>query len=128
MNHIVSAGNMKSPRVNLDPDKGLVELGGRSIPENTESVYRPLIEWIEEYKEQPQEKTVVKIDFEYFNSSSAEYLMRFLEYFSTLKKSGYEVVINWFYDDDELLEYGEDFQDVLEMKFNFYSSKDYGKF
>lgn len=128
MNHIVSAGNMKSPRVNLDPDKGLVELGGRSIPENTESVYRPLIEWMEEYKEQPQEKTVVKIDFEYFNSSSAKYLIRFLEYFSTLKKSGYEVVINWFYDDDELLEYGEDFQDVLEMKFNFYSSKDYGKF
>ena len=128
MNHVVSAGNMKSPRVNLDPDKGIVELGGRSIPENTESVYRPLIEWIEEYKEQPQEKTVVKIDFEYFNSSSAKYLIRFLEYFSTLKKSGYEVVINWFYDDDELLEYGEDFQDVLEMKFNFYSSKDYGKF
>ena len=128
MNHIVRAGNMKSPRVNLDPDKGIVELGGRSIPENTESVYRPLIEWIEEYKEQPQEKTVVKIDFEYFNSSSAKYLIRFLEYFSTLKKSGYEVVINWFYDDDELLEYGEDFQDVLEMKFNFYSSKDYGKF
>ena len=128
MNHIVSAGNMKSPRVNLDPDKGLVELGGRSIPENTESVYRPLIEWIEEYKEQPQEKTVVKIDFEYFNSSSAKYLIRFLEYFSTLKKSGYEVVVNWYYDDDELLEYGEDFQDVLEMKFNFYSSKDYGKF
>ena len=128
MNHIVSAGNMKSPRVNLDPDKGLVELGGRSIPENTESVYRPLIEWMEEYKEQPQEKTVVKIDFEYFNSSSAKYLIRFLEYFSTLKKSGYEVVINWFYDDDELLEYGEDFQEVLEMKFNFYSTKDYDKF
>ena len=122
MNHIVSAGNMKTPRVNLDPEKGLVELGGRSIPENTESVYRPLIEWIEEYKEQPQEKTVVKIDFEYFNSSSAKYLIRFLEYFSTMKKSGYEIVVNWYYDDDELLEYGEDFQEVLEMKFNFYST------
>lgn len=125
MNHIVSAGNMKTPRVNLDPEKGLVELGGRSIPENTESVYRPLIEWIEEYKEQPQEKTVVKIDFEYFNSSSAKYLIRFLEYFSTMKKSGYEIVVNWYYDDDELLEYGEDFQDVLEMHFNFLTSKEF---
>lgn len=128
MNHIVSAGNMKTPRVNLDPEKGIVELGGRSIPENTESVYRPLIEWVEEYREQPQQKTLVKIDFEYFNSSSAKYLIRFLEYFSTLKKSGYEVVVNWYYDDDELLEYGEDFQEVLEMKFNFYSTKDYDKF
>jgi hypothetical protein len=119
---------MKSPRVNLDPERGVVELGGRSIPENTESVYRPLIEWIEEYINQPQEKTVIKINFEYFNSSSAKYLIRFLEYFSTLKKAGHDVEVNWFYDDDELLEYGEDFQDVLEMKFNFYLSKDYDKF
>ena len=128
MNHITSPGNMKSPRVNLDPEAGLVELGGRSIPENTEGVYRPLIEWIEEYIKEPKDKTLVKINFEYFNSSSAKYLIRFLEYFSTLKKSGKEVVVNWYYDDDELQEYGEDFQDVLEMKFNFYSSKEYNKF
>ena len=127
MDHITSAGNMKTPRVNLDPEIGLVELGGRSIPENTESVYRPLIDWIQEYKEQPKDITTVKINFEYFNSSSAKYLIRFLEYFSTMKKSGKEVIVNWFYDDDELLEYGEDFQDVLEMKFNFYSSKEYNK-
>ncbi|MBQ9213873.1 MAG: DUF1987 domain-containing protein [Bacteroidales bacterium] len=127
MDHITSTGNMKTPRVNLDPEAGLVELGGRSIPENTESVYRPLIDWIQEYKEQPKDITTVKINFEYFNSSSAKYLIRFLEYFSTMKKSGKEVIVNWFYDDDELLEYGEDFQDVLEMKFNFYSSKEYNK-
>lgn len=127
MDHIESAGNMKTPWVKFDPDKGTIELGGRSIPENTESVYRPLIEWIEEYIQNPAPKTLVKVNFEYFNSSSAKYLIRFLEYFSTLKKSGKDVVVNWYYDDDELQEYGEDFQDVLEMKFNFFTSKEYAK-
>ncbi len=127
MDHIISAGNMKTPWVNLNPQIGVVELGGRSIPENTESIYRPLIEWVEEYIKTPQEKTTVRINFEYFNSSSAKYLVRFLEYFSTLKKSGYEVEVFWYYDDDELLEYGEDFQDVLEMHFNFLTSKEFKK-
>lgn len=128
MEHIVSAGNMKTPWVNLDPEKGLIELGGRSIPENTESVYRPLIEWLEEYIAAPKDTTTVRVDFEYFNSSSAKYLIRFLEYFTNIKNAGKEVVINWYYDDDELLEYGEDFQDVLEMKFNFFPAKEFQKF
>lgn len=119
---------MKTPWVNFDPDKGLIELGGRSIPENTESVYRPLIEWIEQYIQDPRDITNVKVDFEYFNSSSAKYLIRFLEYFTTLRDEGKEVNINWYYDDDELLEYGEDFQDVLELKFNFCPSKDMKRF
>ncbi len=127
MDHITSAGNMKTPWVNLDPQKGLIELGGRSIPENTESVYRPLIEWIEEYIQNPSAHTEVVVNFEYFNSSSAKYLIRFLEYFSTLKKTGYDVTIKWYYDDDELLEYGQDFQDVLEMQFEFHHSKEYKK-
>ncbi len=119
---------MKTPWVNFDPDKGLIELGGRSIPENTELVYRPLIEWIEEYVQNPQDSTTVRVDFEYFNSSSAKYLIRFLEYFTTLRDAGKAVTINWYYDDDELQEYGEDFQDVLELPFNFYPSKDMKRF
>lgn len=128
MEHIVSAGNMKTPWVNFDPDKGLIELGGRSIPENTESVYRPLIEWIGEYIDAPKDVTTVTVDFEYFNSSSAKYLIRFLEHFTTLRDAGKEVIVNWYYDDDELQEYGEDFQDILEMKFNFFPHKDFKRF
>ena len=125
METIRSEGNMKMPKVNLDPIQGLVELGGRSTPENTESVYRPLIEWMEEYVQNPQENTTVNINFEYFNSSSAKYLIRFLEYVNKIKNSGNGYVVNWYYEDDELLEYGEDFQDVLELKFNFIPTQDY---
>jgi len=114
---------MKTPTILLDPNTGLMELAGRSIPENTESLYKPLLEWVEEYVKNPAPSTTVNIKFEYFNSSSAKYLIRFLEFVAQLKKVGKPLVINWFYEDDELFEYGQDYQDVLEMKFNFIASK-----
>lgn len=125
MDIIRSEGNMKTPRVNLDPEKGLIELGGRSTPENTETVYRPLIQWMEVYAQNPCPLTTVNIRFEYFNSSSTKYLIRFFEFIHTIKKGGCKYVINWYYEDDELLEYGEDFQDVLELDFNYIPSEDY---
>lgn len=119
METIKITGNMKTPTVLLDPENGIIELAGRSIPENTESLYRPLLEWVEEYIKNPKPTTTVNIKFEYFNSSSAKYLIRLLEFVTSLKKEGKNLVLNWFYDDDELFEYGQDYQDVLEVKFNF---------
>ena len=116
---------MKTPSVLLDPESGVLELAGRSIPENTESLYKPLLEWVEEYVKDPAPTTTVNIKFEYFNSSSAKYLIRFLEFVTQLKKEGKNLIINWFYDDDELFEYGQDYQDVLEMKFNFMPTQGY---
>ncbi|MBO4243957.1 MAG: DUF1987 domain-containing protein [Bacteroidales bacterium] len=125
METIKITGNMKTPSVLLDPESGVLELAGRSIPENTESLYKPLLEWVEEYVKDPAPTTTVNIKFEYFNSSSAKYLIRFLEFVTQLKKEGKNLIINWFYDDDELFEYGQDYQDVLEMKFNFMPTQGY---
>jgi hypothetical protein len=39
---------------------------------------------------------------------------------TTIKKAGSEVVINWYYeeDDDGMLESGENFQEITELPFN----------
>lgn len=121
MEKIYHEGNLKIPRVNFDPDKGLIELSGRSTPENTETVYRPLIEWMDEYVKNPKDETTINIQFEYFNSSSAKYLIRMLEFLNILKENNNKFTINWFYEDEELLEYGEDFEDVLELEFKYIS-------
>ncbi len=125
METIKITGNMKTPSVLLDAESGVLELAGRSIPENTESLYKPLLEWVEEYVKNPAPTTTVNIKFEYFNSSSAKYLIRFLEFVTQLKKQGKNLIINWYYDDDELFEYGQDYQDVLEMKFNFIATQEF---
>jgi len=119
MEKIVKEGNLRTPKINLDPDNGLIELSGRSTPENTEIIYRPLIEWMENYVNNPHDFTTINLQFEYFNSTSAKYLIRLLEFANVLKDNNKQFVINWYYEDEELLEYGEDFQDVLELQFNY---------
>ena len=42
-------GNPKTPTVNFDPETGLFELKGRSIPENSIDFYKPLIDWLDRY-------------------------------------------------------------------------------
>ena len=67
MQNIFFQGNSSTPAVNFDFDKGLVEISGRSIPENALKFYTPLIEWINEYQLNPKKTTTVNLDIEYFN-------------------------------------------------------------
>jgi len=119
MKNIYNAGSLKLPEITFDYQKGLLELRGRSTPENSDEVYGPLIQWAKEYIEQPQDYTIVNIEFEYFNSSSSKYLVRLLEQIQFLAAKGYNCLVNWYYDDEELREGGEDFEELLDLKFNF---------
>jgi len=123
MKNIYQEGSLKTPEINFDYSKGVIELKGRSTPENTEDVYKPLIDWVKDYVQTPQNKTIVNIQFEYFNSSSSKYLTRFLEHIRDLKNNNMEYVINWFYEDEELKESGQDFADILDLEFNYIFTK-----
>lgn len=116
---LLMEGNLKCPKVVMDPQKGLIEFSGRSTPENTENLYRPLIKWIESYVRKPLEKTIVNLNFEYLNSSSSKYLIRFLDHLRHIEEQGCICQVNWYYDDEEFLEYGQDFEDVSNLKFNY---------
>ncbi len=121
MENIYKEGTSKLPKITLDYQKGLIELIGRSIPEDTDQLFRPLINWLVDYVSKPQPKTTVNINLEYFNSSSAKYLTRLLNKLTYLENNCV-LEINWYYVDEESLEEGEDFADILDLKMNFYSA------
>ena len=64
-----------SPEVILDPT-GIVRLSGRSILENSAEFYEPVIEWINQYIENPADLTCVDIRLEYFNSATAKFIIK----------------------------------------------------
>ena len=72
-------GSPKTPVVNFDAAEGLLELKGRSIPENSIEFYKPLFDWIDSYGNQPQESTEVNIVLEYFNTSSSKCILDFFK-------------------------------------------------
>ncbi|MCK5169344.1 MAG: DUF1987 domain-containing protein [Bacteroidales bacterium] len=119
MESIALEGTPKTPTVNMDGGTGIVEIKGRSIPENSIEFYRPIVEWLEDYSKEPQELTTVNIQLEYFNTSSSKCILDVFKKLEAIKKARNEVVINWYYeeDDEDMLEAGEDYESIIRIPF-----------
>ena len=109
-----------TPYIAFDSNSGIMEVRGVSYEEDSYTFYKPIIEWLDQYRAQPQESTVLNIEFKYFNTSTAKCFYDLLERFSFLKKSGKQVIINWYYDknDEQLRDEIENFSELAEMPFN----------
>jgi len=119
-----------TPEVNLDHIGHILSFKGDSRPEDVRSFYLPIIDWLKDYENQlhflkDQGGNIdvkVNFEFEYFNSSSAKYLMDIILKLSDIEKSdNVTLKLNWHYDemDEDMLDSGEEFQDMLGVDFNF---------
>lgn len=118
MQNISFQGNSSTPTVNLDFEKGLIEISGRSIPENALAFYKPIFEWIKEYQLKPQKTTTINLGVEYFNTSSSKAILQILNVFEQMSEKGFDIVLNWLYKDEDILEIGEDYQMLVHLPFN----------
>jgi len=104
-----------TPEIVMDPDSGVIEIRGKSYPENTFEFYKPVLEWLGEYFQQPKETTTFHIEIIYFNSSSSKL---FFDLFDLLEehKEDTNIEIFWIYDaeNENAYEAGEEFQEDFE--------------
>ena len=126
MDSIQIEGTPKTPTIEFDAATGVVSIKGRSIPENSVEFYKPMVDWLDEYASQAKEKTEVNIQLEYFNTSSSKCILDVFKKLEVIKKGGNEVVINWFYeeDDEDMLEAGEDYQSIISIPFEMIETEE----
>ena len=119
MEPLLLEGSPKTPHVNFDPSTGLLELKGRSIPENSIDFYKPLIDWIDKYGRQPASKTALHVQLEYFNTSSSKCILDVFKKLEPIRAGGNEVTVLWHYeaDDEDMLEAGEDYSGIINIPF-----------
>ncbi len=112
-------GTAKTPTITFTEATGAIDVKGRSIPENSIEFYKPLVDWLEAYSDSPLEKTTVNIQLEYFNTSSSKCILDVFKKLETIHKNGKEVIINWYYeeDDEDMLEAGEDYESIIRIPF-----------
>lgn len=118
MDRIQIAPTDKSPEVDFNPAEGVLMLKGRSLVEDSESFYLPLVEWIQKYIEDPKEGTVIDFKFEYFNTSCSKWLITITKELKVLYEKDPSTQINWYYEDDDVLEYGEVICDLVDIPIN----------
>jgi len=118
MDPIKIEGTPKTPTVNFNGESGVLEIKGRSIPENAVEFYKPLVDWIGSYGDSAKDTTQVNVQLEYFNTSSSKCI---LDVFKKLEfiNGKTSITINWHYeeDDEDMLEAGEDYQAIINIPF-----------
>ena len=126
MESIIREGTPKTPSIRFDAAKGIVEIRGRSIPENSTEFFKPLVDWLDEYSENPAKITNVNIHLEYFNTSSSKSILDLFKKLEAIHKSNNEVIINWYYeeDDEDMLEAGEDYESIIRIPFKLIEVQD----
>jgi len=112
-----------SPQVALDVENGLFEIAGRSLPEDVNTFYEPILSWIEEYARNPVPKTVFNFRLTYFNTASSKVILDILTMFEEMIEEGHEVLVRWFYpeEDEDMQEAGEEYSEMIGIPFEIIS-------
>ena len=108
-----------TPAIYCNLSKGILDIKGRSSPENTPAFYSPIKSALSSNAE--LKRLNVRILLEYFNTSSSKCLYDIFKEIRTLQKNGTDVNIRWYYEeyDEDMLEAGEDYSDILSLPFTF---------
>lgn len=122
-----------TPLVDLNFENHKLRFEGDSRPEDVQKFFHPILDWLDDYSEHIASLgTEVEIScdfqFEYFNSSSAKYVMDIVTQLGTINSSSDKVKlnINWHYEemDEDMLEAGEEFEEMVNIPFNFVMVED----
>jgi len=118
MDPIKIEGTPKTPTINFSAETGVLEIKGRSIPENAVEFYKPMVDWIGAYGDQAKPATQVNVQLEYFNTSSSKCILDVFKKLESIN-SKTSITINWHYeeDDEDMLEAGEDYQAIINIPF-----------
>ena len=129
MEKLIIEPTLNSPRVVLDPENNLFEFSGESRPEDVRNFYMPVLEWLEEFAgeilKNPLPKgsasPVFNFFFEYFNSTSAKYILDVFKTLGKIDPDGKNLLIKWSYeeDDEDMLEVGMEMARMSKLNFEY---------
>jgi len=119
METIKIQGSEDTPKIILDAANEILEISGRSLPEDVSSFYEPVLNWLTEYAENPNKKTIFNFKLTYFNTASSKLLLDILMKLEEMHEKGQEVLIRWHYpeDDEDMAEAGEEYADIVDVPF-----------
>lgn len=88
----------KTPEVDFNELAGELILSGRSIPENAAKFYEPLLGWISNYIISPRQVTNLRLNLEYYNSTSMIWVAKLVKTLSRINIDDSSLVIHMYID------------------------------
>ena len=88
----------KTPQIDFNHLTGELILFGKSIPENAAKVYEPLLDWINDYIKSPRHTTNLRLNLEYFNTSSSIWFAKMVNTLSKISEDDCVLFIHLYFD------------------------------
>lgn len=122
MEHLYIEATAHTPEVFFNIDENKLCLLGRSFPEDAAVFYSPVIAWLENNITEFSERFVLEVEFEYFNTASAKYLLKLIHVMEKYKEA-HDIPIsvrwNYFKNDTDMKESGAEYQRFVTIPFEF---------
>jgi len=123
MDDLIIKGDKQKPELAFSAETGVLTISGQSLPENATLLYGPVLEWIEDYAKNPATSTVLSLKMKYYNTASSKMFFSIIKRLNNMHKLGSDVELEWYYqsDDEDMLDAGEYFRDLVDIPFKFIS-------
>jgi len=117
MNTLNLEGTEDTPKIILDKQSGIMEISGRSLPEDSTDFFKPVLDWIELYAKDPNPTTVFIFKLEYFNTASSKLILDVLYALEDING----IRVQWYFhdEDEDMEEAGQEFSELVEIPFEF---------
>ncbi|HLN55118.1 MAG TPA: SiaB family protein kinase [Bacteroidales bacterium] len=127
MRKLIIDQTSNSPKVVFDPDTNRYEISGESRPPDVAGFYGDVLSWFDDYSHHlhqtgdNKKPFIIDLDFEYFNSSSAKYILDFCRRIADARSKGSDITIKWHYEDDDpdMLETGREMSKMARFPFEY---------
>lgn len=84
----------KTPRIELIHGRGEISFSGKSLPENASRIYEPVLNWVTDYILYPQPVTNLRLNLEYFNTSSMLWISKIIKSLSRINNPDYRLLVH----------------------------------
>lgn len=110
-----------SPEIVLNSTEGTFKIAGKSFPENSASIYEPVLDWFKDHEAELPKALTFEFDLYYISTSSQIMIAQIVKALKALKEKGKEVRVLWKCEDDDedIIQLGEKFQTAIGVDFEF---------
>lgn len=108
-----------TPNIILDKGKNHFEISGKSLPEDVNSFYEPVLNWLDKYFADPNPKTSLLFNLDYLNTASSKSLLSLFLILENAVAAGKDVEVIWQYveDDEDMFDVGEEYSEIIKVPF-----------
>jgi len=109
-----------SPEIDFDAVELKFLISGRSMPENSEAFYEPVLNWLRERFSTSSVTAVVDVNLDYYNTGSFIRIMGLFNLLGELNKAGNKFRVRWICEaeDEDNIADGQSFKDVVKIPFD----------